>query len=396
MSNPVTGPSAERAFPARPNLEHLKNEAKQRLATMRRSAPKSRLTQAQFALARDYGFASWRALKAEVERRGGADTALSLNRYVGYYREDPVWVDNAVVTVAEEHGRLSIQTIGGAKFWLTHQAGDVFVQPGLPGGYEFEGEGERAATLTMHTPRGDIRFERADPTTAEKARADFAAAMVEQAKPRTATSVPAAALDRCVGFYSTHLGPAIEVSREGDHLFAQVAAQPKVEIFPETETDFFYSLVPLQLAFVLDAGRAEAVIVHQNGLSRRVPRVSADEAQKLDAPIEHKAEEQLRPRTAIAVDPALLAGYVGRYQMGPQRVLEVTAENGRLYIQATGQPRFEVYPETERDFFWTAVAAQITFVTGPTDRAAYAILHQAGRDLPLGRVEAGAAPGGPG
>src|SRR5262245_36509974 len=61
-----------RALPAQPNLEHLKNEAKQRLKALRAQAPQAQLTEAQLAVARDYGFASWRALKAhddEVTRK---------------------------------------------------------------------------------------------------------------------------------------------------------------------------------------------------------------------------------------------------------------------------------------------------------------------------------------
>lgn len=62
-------PSARsaRALPARPSLEHLKNEAKQRLKALRAQDRHAQLTEAQLALARDYGFASWRALKAHVD-----------------------------------------------------------------------------------------------------------------------------------------------------------------------------------------------------------------------------------------------------------------------------------------------------------------------------------------
>lgn len=59
---------AIRELPAEPNLEHLKNEAKQRLKTLRVSDPAAKLAAAQLLVARDYGFASWRQLKAHVER----------------------------------------------------------------------------------------------------------------------------------------------------------------------------------------------------------------------------------------------------------------------------------------------------------------------------------------
>ena len=58
------GPSS---LPESPNLEWLRKEAKRRLAEMRRSDAAAKLADAQFALARQYGFSSWRALKAHVD-----------------------------------------------------------------------------------------------------------------------------------------------------------------------------------------------------------------------------------------------------------------------------------------------------------------------------------------
>lgn len=58
--------AAARTLPARPNLEHLKNEAKSRLEQLRLTQPDAQLSDAQFKLAREYGFSSWRALKAHI------------------------------------------------------------------------------------------------------------------------------------------------------------------------------------------------------------------------------------------------------------------------------------------------------------------------------------------
>jgi ankyrin repeat protein len=57
-------------LPARASLEYLKKLAKDRLRELRRTDPRTRLADAQLAVARDHGLPSWRALKAEVERRG--------------------------------------------------------------------------------------------------------------------------------------------------------------------------------------------------------------------------------------------------------------------------------------------------------------------------------------
>jgi len=55
------------ALPAQPNLDWLKKTAKQRLTELRTSHPTATLHRAQLAIANDYGFKSWRALKAHVD-----------------------------------------------------------------------------------------------------------------------------------------------------------------------------------------------------------------------------------------------------------------------------------------------------------------------------------------
>ncbi len=55
------------ALPATPNLVWLRKTAKQRLAALRAGQPDTKLYQAQLAVAHDYGFKSWRALKAHID-----------------------------------------------------------------------------------------------------------------------------------------------------------------------------------------------------------------------------------------------------------------------------------------------------------------------------------------
>ena len=56
-------------LPERANLEHLRNEAKQRLKAMRIDNPGATLAAAQLTTARLYGFTSWRRLVAYVKAR---------------------------------------------------------------------------------------------------------------------------------------------------------------------------------------------------------------------------------------------------------------------------------------------------------------------------------------
>jgi ankyrin repeat protein len=56
-------------LPIRANLEHLRNEAKQRLKSLRAQDPLAKLADVQLAIAREHGFASWRRLKAAVDEQ---------------------------------------------------------------------------------------------------------------------------------------------------------------------------------------------------------------------------------------------------------------------------------------------------------------------------------------
>ena len=55
------------ALPPRPNLEWLRKTAKKKLGELQSREPGSKLADAQLALAREYGFPSWRALKTHVD-----------------------------------------------------------------------------------------------------------------------------------------------------------------------------------------------------------------------------------------------------------------------------------------------------------------------------------------
>lgn len=99
-----------------------------------------------------------------------------------------------------------------------------------------------------------------------------------------------------------------------------------------------------------------------------------------------KLTPQPKPRVAITIEPAILERYVGDYQMAPGIVMSVTAEQGQLFVQLTGQDPFAAYPESETKFFLREVDAQISF-TLDGDRASKITLHQDGRNSPARRIE---------
>lgn len=56
-----------------------------------------------------------------------------------------------------------------------------------------------------------------------------------------------------------------------------------------------------------------------------------------------------------------LDGYVGIYEIQPGLEVKVRREKLQLSVQMTGQPQFEIYPETQTRFFLKVVDAQLEF-----------------------------------
>jgi serine-type D-Ala-D-Ala carboxypeptidase/endopeptidase len=103
--------------------------------------------------------------------------------------------------------------------------------------------------------------------------------------------------------------------------------------------------------------------------------------------------EALQPpkqRTEIHIDPKLLDNYTGRYQVTPVLILEITRDGDRLFaqgfVQATALPKFELFAESEKNFFARVSDQQIAFEAGPEGRSTSLILRRAGRDMPAARL----------
>jgi hypothetical protein len=93
-------------------------------------------------------------------------------------------------------------------------------------------------------------------------------------KIRTVAKVDPERFEAYAGRYA--LGPdrVMTITREGDHLFAQPTNQPKLEFFPESETDFFSKVVDAQITFVKDdMGKVTHIVLHQGDRETTAKRI---------------------------------------------------------------------------------------------------------------------------
>jgi tetratricopeptide (TPR) repeat protein len=86
------------------------------------------------------------------------------------------------------------------------------------------------------------------------------------------------------------------------------------------------------------------------------------------------------------VDKKIYESYAGAYELGPNFIITITVEDGKLMGEPTGQPKIELYPTSETEFYVKVVDAQVTFVKSEQGVVTQLILHQNGRNMPAKKI----------
>ncbi len=177
---------------------------------------------------------------------------------------------------------------------------------------------------------------------------------------------------QAVGALTRH---GIGIRREGNRLFVQItgpATWPKHvltppvtdELVPESGAVFFERLSGVRLTFSRDARG------NVTGFSGRYRGHAFSYDKFSDQP--PKAPEPPNPSVAIALDAKQLDACVGHYEFAPNTAyptgmkLTIRREGDHLVGQESGQNTlqgaFDIYPESETNFFRPVDGAKLTFI----------------------------------
>jgi hypothetical protein len=118
----------------------------------------------------------------------------------------------------------------------------------------------------------------------------------EQARPRTAVPFDSRTFDKYVGYYQLAHSPSTftHIFRGGDRFFEQMNTEQRlglqpVEFFPESATKFFTTRVAAQISFVTDTqGQATGLVFHQNGYESPATRVDQSVVDEYEAALEQR------------------------------------------------------------------------------------------------------------
>ncbi|HGJ66829.1 TPA: DUF3471 domain-containing protein [bacterium] len=189
----------------------------------------------------------------------------------------------------------------------------------------------------------------------------------EQMRPQESVkvdkTVSANKYDDYVGMYD-YGGAIMKIRRDGEHLLAQLAGQPEFEIFPKSENEFFWKVVDAQVTFVKnEKGEVTHIIHHQGGREINAPK--------------------LKDEISAKVDPSVYDQYVGEYKFDIAQIgiIKITRDGDKLFAQATGQPKIELLPKSETEFYSDLVVLKVNFIKDNQGKVTKLIINQSGMTI---------------
>lgn len=125
----------------------------------------------------------------------------------------------------------------------------------------------------------------------------------EQARPRTTAPYNPTDFDKYVGYYQAAPSAFFHITRNGSHYMAQLTGQPAMEIFPDSDGEFFSKIVPAQITFDQNAdGSVTDLVLHQGGRLQHAKRVDAATAEQAQAALTARIQSNTpSPGTEAAV-----------------------------------------------------------------------------------------------
>ena len=169
------------------------------------------------------------------------------------------------------------------------------------------------------------------------------------------------------GVYENEEGTQRIITKADKQLFSQRTGGPKYAIKAYENDKFFFPNSLTTLAFQRD---------NQNKITRVI---SAERAVEI---IWNKTTKPIpSAKTEITVMEAVLSQYTGEYHVTPAFSLTITKEGPRLFAQATGQGKNEIFAETENKFFLKVVDAQVEFIKDANGQFSKLILYQGGQKI---------------
>ena len=206
--------------------------------------------------------------------------------------------------------------------------------------------------------------------------AKMAAALLGRSFQPLSKAVDPKSLAEYAGVYENAKKEQRFISVENGQLFSRRPGGAKFKIVAYGRDQFFFENSFARITFEREA----------KGDKKVVKAVVSDRTSP--AHVWEKTDKLLPAgRQEIQIPESELDKFIGEYELAPSFTIAVTREGAQLYCQATGQPRFEFYPESPNRFFMKTVDAVIEFHVDEAGAVPSMTLFQGGQDIRGKRVK---------
>ncbi len=172
-------------------------------------------------------------------------------------------------------------------------------------------------------------------------------------------------MKKWIGAYEFEDGAVRFITLENGQLYSQRENSTKFKIFPASRDRFYFESGLIEYQFSKKKRKKEVIFKSRINTSKGVETNKKPPAEK----------------ETVAVDATILKQYVGNYEVQPGFSIEITTEGSKIFAQATGQPKFEIYAEAPSKFFLKVVDARIEFSKNNNGEVTGLTLFQGGQEV---------------
>ncbi len=178
-------------------------------------------------------------------------------------------------------------------------------------------------------------------------------------------------LRKWVGAYQFDEGVVRYVTFENGQLYSLREGSSKLEIYPMSNTNFIFEGGSTSYVFSEKDGKKQAKFTNN------ASTIIGSEIDKMPP----------SDKESMTLSPEILNYYVGKYELQPGLVMEVTTKENQIFAQLTGQPQFEIFAEKENTFFLKVVEAKLVFDKDAENKVTGLTLYQGGREIAAKKIE---------
>ena len=223
-------------------------------------------------------------------------------------------------------------------------------------------------TMAMYLPEEDVLvavFSNCNCNSPQDITAKLAAIAIGKPYEYKTIALENSVAQEYAGLYENESGLQKIITVTGDHMNIQTGRSPKSTIKAYQKDKFFVENDLMQtLEFERNnKGKVEKLITKN--------RTAVE--------VWNKTNKPLPSEDGIKLDEKILEAYTGVYEVTPEFSFSVTKEKNRLFVEATGQEKFEVFADSETKFFLKINDAQLEFVKDNTGKVTEVIVIQGGR-----------------